>query len=436
LAGGSGYTNGQYNNVHLTGGTGTGALALIQVTGNAVTEVIILNAGLGYSAGDVLTATLPGGAGFNITIEYATLPVLWLGPVASFSAINPGSGYVSNTYFNVPLTGGVGSGATANITVSAGAVAFVSIQAGGLGYQVGDVLSASNSYLGGTGSGFTATVGTVAPATQPTAVFEQPIIGSNYDTSTKNFTLTVDGANIYPVTVYGSPTDPYPGVGFGYAFTGNAAESFNWQPGSAYTTFGIPSQLATNMQFSPSVATLTPYGVGIVNPPTFTMTWSGASENTGMVSNSLFIDTTGSFTLNTTLPVPPNNQFTVTGLPVGGSYRVRSDFNLGGVKSAPATQAFFPAIGFNVSVTDGGNFGVGSGYPQFYAVFTDFTAESETETDYSQFGVGYGSAQVYSNFTNYTAESETQTDYSEFGVGYGYALYYGYTVAAGAEGIG
>jgi hypothetical protein len=71
-----------------------------------------------------------------------------------------GSGYLPNTYTNVSLTGGTGTGAKANVTVSAGgAVISVALVAPvGTGYVLGDVLSAPASRLGGGGSGFTFTV--------------------------------------------------------------------------------------------------------------------------------------------------------------------------------------------------------------------------------------------------------------------------------------
>ena len=62
----------------------------------------------------------------------------------------------NQTYLDVPLTNvtGSGSGATADITVTAGQVTDVDIKTGGITYAIGDLLSAANSNLGGTGSGF------------------------------------------------------------------------------------------------------------------------------------------------------------------------------------------------------------------------------------------------------------------------------------------
>jgi len=69
-----------------------------------------------------------------------------------------GSGYANGTYNNVPLTGGTtGSGLTATVTVSGNAVTSVTNVANSTlqEYQIGDILSAADSNLGGGGgSGF------------------------------------------------------------------------------------------------------------------------------------------------------------------------------------------------------------------------------------------------------------------------------------------
>jgi hypothetical protein len=65
---GSGYTDGTYTNQALTGGTGTGATANITVAGGIVTAVVINGHGTGYTAADVLSAALPAGSNFSITV--------------------------------------------------------------------------------------------------------------------------------------------------------------------------------------------------------------------------------------------------------------------------------------------------------------------------------------------------------------------------------
>jgi len=81
--------------------------------------------------------------------------------VKTLGTITGGSGYVNGTYTNVTLTGGSGSGAKATVTVSLGAVTAVTVTSRGAGYQVGNVLSASNTELGGTGAGFSVPVVTL-----------------------------------------------------------------------------------------------------------------------------------------------------------------------------------------------------------------------------------------------------------------------------------
>ena len=96
-------------------------------------------------------------------------------PVATLGVITGGSAYTAGTYFNVPLTGGTGSGALATITVSGGAVTAVTITNGGLQYTAGDALSAAATSIGGTGSGFSVLVSTVTNSNG------QSWLGDNFD---------------------------------------------------------------------------------------------------------------------------------------------------------------------------------------------------------------------------------------------------------------
>jgi hypothetical protein len=71
---GAGYTNGVYNNVPLTGGSGANAEATISVVGGAVVTVTITERGAGYQVGDSLSASDAnlgggGGAGFSVPVS-------------------------------------------------------------------------------------------------------------------------------------------------------------------------------------------------------------------------------------------------------------------------------------------------------------------------------------------------------------------------------
>jgi hypothetical protein len=90
------------------------------------------------------------------------------GEILSFGTHVAGSGYgADQVYTDVALTGGNGTGATANITVTGGGISAVTLVSGGSGYLDTDQLSADANSLAGTGSGFTVEVDTVfttAPA--------------------------------------------------------------------------------------------------------------------------------------------------------------------------------------------------------------------------------------------------------------------------------
>jgi hypothetical protein len=119
-----------------------------------------------YSTG---TPGTPGiaGTGAIIGLNTATLP--------------SGSGYVSDTTYNaVSLTGGTGSGATANITISGGEVSSIVIVNAGLGYNVGDILSAASADLGGgSPTDFSITVSAVNTGTPGTPATPAGFINAN-----------------------------------------------------------------------------------------------------------------------------------------------------------------------------------------------------------------------------------------------------------------
>jgi hypothetical protein len=72
ITAGSGYTNGTYTGVALSGGSGYGATATITVAGGIVTAVSAVRAGQWYLAGDVLSCSFIG-AGSNFALPVATV---------------------------------------------------------------------------------------------------------------------------------------------------------------------------------------------------------------------------------------------------------------------------------------------------------------------------------------------------------------------------
>jgi len=85
ITGGSGYINGTYQNVSLTGGTGQYAIADIVVSGGAVSSVTIKNGGSFYVVGDIISASTANlgnaGSGFSVPVTNINNPTgtSWLG---------------------------------------------------------------------------------------------------------------------------------------------------------------------------------------------------------------------------------------------------------------------------------------------------------------------------------------------------------------------
>jgi hypothetical protein len=136
------------------GGTGatTAGGALINLGGGA-TGIAVFQSSTQAQGRTALGGSTIGQALFTTQASIDTL-----------SGLVGGSGYVNASYTNVPLTGGSGIGAQADITVSGTAVTSVTVTNSGLGYEVGDALSASNTNLGGSGAGFAINVATITAA--------------------------------------------------------------------------------------------------------------------------------------------------------------------------------------------------------------------------------------------------------------------------------
>ena len=75
--------------------------------------------------------------------------------------ITGGTGLTNGSYTSIPLIGGTGQNASANITVSGNTVTAVSIVGEGKEYTDGDVLTANISNIGGTGQNFSIDIGNV-----------------------------------------------------------------------------------------------------------------------------------------------------------------------------------------------------------------------------------------------------------------------------------
>jgi hypothetical protein len=114
-------------------------------------------------------------SGYSVEMHYFYYPISIVQGAVNNGTITPGFGYANGLYSNVPLTGGSGSGATANITIAGNLITSVTIDSPGNFYAVGDILTTSIVYIGGIGSGFQYTL-TAVDNTLGTSW-----LGDNYD---------------------------------------------------------------------------------------------------------------------------------------------------------------------------------------------------------------------------------------------------------------
>lgn len=127
----------------------------LTVTGSTTSPAY--NTGTGFNSGYIYSE---GGTSQLQSGSYLSQKIIPGGVIATYTISNAGSGYIPGTYSGLSVTGGSGSGATVNITVSAGGVVTAIVNpntnsSSGSGYLQGETISVSG--IPG-GSGFTATV--------------------------------------------------------------------------------------------------------------------------------------------------------------------------------------------------------------------------------------------------------------------------------------
>ena len=197
--GGTNYAN---NSTVTLIGDGTGATASVVVPpGKNVASATIDTVGSRYTS---VTGAVTGGGGTGATVAIT----LNLGtPIAAVHMDSLGSGYTSAT---ATITGD-GTGATASVTIVAGAVTDINLTNAGTGYTYATVV------ISGNGTGATATV-----HTRKSTIFDYQItnVGSGY-TSNPTVTITGDGheATATALVTAGGVTDLFiTNMGHGYTY--------------------------------------------------------------------------------------------------------------------------------------------------------------------------------------------------------------------------
>lgn len=96
--------------------------------------------------------------------------------------LNHGSGYESGMYDDIPLTiinsedlSSLGEDATVNITVTSGSISNIDVFKCGDNYDANTIFTIDNTYLGGTGSGFTAKINSFIGGYEYTQLTPHPI---------------------------------------------------------------------------------------------------------------------------------------------------------------------------------------------------------------------------------------------------------------------
>ena len=176
--------------------TSTGTLATFDVAlsgGIYSVNINSSNPGIGYVAGDKikLAGTSVGGAtpanDINIRVDSASQG---LGTVLTIALVNPGTGYSTATA--VGTTGGAGTGLTVNVVQTGGIIDTVTVNAGGINYQVGNTITIA---AGNTNATFT--ISTISPAGNIltlTATGVGVSVNGSYPTLTYDSATTVAGA--------------------------------------------------------------------------------------------------------------------------------------------------------------------------------------------------------------------------------------------------
>lgn len=241
-------------------------------------QYLILNSAGTYSFtnGNVITSANDQVQGNIASSRYGVVKTVNNASFTNGTGYTPASG--TATYKSVPLTGGSGSGAVADITVTNGSVSSIDMRRGGINYNIGDPLSAAAGNVGGTvtipfaipvtviekrlyltligGEKFTATstspnyiadnnaqVNTITLTNSTTKSFNAADVGSsgNVDYSTSRITISTHGfANGDPIVYTSAPNVAIGGVTNGLVYYVKAVDASTVE---LYDNFALVSKI-------------------------------------------------------------------------------------------------------------------------------------------------------------------------------------------------
>ena len=303
--GGSGYNGGTYSGIPLTGGSGTGAKAVLTVVPIVGTTT---NGGGGYVGGSYVDVALTGGSGTGakatITVSPFTGSIQNGGTGGNIGANN------SQIFTNVSLTGGSGNSMRADITLTNTginvAVTGVTIINQGSGYVAGNVLSAVSNTIGGvTGFQYIINgVGNVSAISVLNGGNNAYVVGNTL--SANNSSLGGSGSGfVFTITSVGTVTDASITDG-GDGYITNDVLSVNNSEFAATETYYVKMYLCQLLTFSGTYPT-TQFAVGQ------TLTYNGGTKTivhqykTGSNITSVIVQSdTGTLTYGASLSATSN----------------------------------------------------------------------------------------------------------------------------------
>ena len=199
----------------------------------------------GYSEGvERWTTDSDNGVGFGPT------SINVVGTILTVNIVDQGTAYTNGTYTNVPLIGS-GTGAVATVVVSSNLVFSVTVTGGGTGYVQGESITISAASIGGTGSGFLGSVGSLTTFSPSPNNLWQFDIGYDPYGNGQNNLIAHPGQNLNDITsTVNTPVLYGP-------FTGTTLTPVGVFQASGTTTSGSPT-----VTFATTIAAIGP-GVSV-----------------------------------------------------------------------------------------------------------------------------------------------------------------------------